>query len=186
MSAANLLTSICLVVHFAFASTDHGRRPVNTVLLFVSVILFCQSFAYVALWLVARDYRVFRTMGFFFFVACLQTLRVGVGLQDSVWAVRALAVPLLVETAGQAMHIENRRWTWFFWPMYAIPLLAGWFPSMAFMQDWPLLFSEIALAILIFQGFRSNNRRDRMVAIAFLAYSAIRLTLASSFQNLPG
>jgi len=52
--------------------------------------------------------------------------------------------------------------------------------------DWPMLVSEVLLAVLIFQGLRRRSARDRMIAAAFLFYWFVRLTLTNSFQHLTG
>jgi serine phosphatase RsbU (regulator of sigma subunit) len=50
----------------------------------------------------------------------------------------------------------------------------------------PALFSEVALGILIFQGFRYGNRLNRLVAAAFTFHFFVRLTISSHFQQLTG
>jgi hypothetical protein len=97
---------------------------------------------------------------------------------------RALAVALLVEAAGEAMQVPRRGWTRLFWPIYLFAAIATWIPGMGFANDLPALFSEMALGVLIVQGFRRGNRRDRMVATAFAFYFLVRLTISNSFQHL--
>src|SRR5208282_4170092 len=60
------------------------------------------------------------------------------------------------------------------------------FPSLSLTADWPMLVSEVLLAILIFQGLRRRSARDKMIAAAFLFYWFVRLTLTSFFQRLSG
>jgi hypothetical protein len=95
-------------------------------------------------------------------------------------------VAVLVETAGEAMQVPRRGWTRLFWPLYLFVSIAAWFPSMAFANELPVLFSEVALAILIIQGFRRGSRRDRMIATAFSAHCVVRLCLSTSLQRWTG
>jgi hypothetical protein len=102
------------------------------------------------------------------------------------WSLNALAVALLVEAAGEAMQISRRRWTRLLWPVYFFAAVGTWFPSMAWVNDLPLICSEPVLGILILQGFRRGNRRDRMVAAAFAFHFFVRLTISLNFQHLTG
>jgi len=147
---------------------------------------FCLAAAFLALWRAAPDFRPFRSLGFFYFTVVLQQLLQyfgGVILQLSV---RAIAVGFLVEAAGEAMRIPRRHWTRFFWPVYLFGVIAPFFPSLDFFRDWPFLSSEVPLMVLAVQGIRSENRRDRMIATAFLGYSLVRLTLSSKAQHILG
>ena len=84
------------------------------------------------------------------------------------------------------MQITRYRWTWLLWPVYLFTMIAGWYPSLAFVREWPVLFSEGALAILIVIGFRRGNRRDRMIAAAYLVHCLVRATLSTSLQRATG
>jgi serine phosphatase RsbU (regulator of sigma subunit) len=57
---------------------------------------------------------------------------------------------------------------------------------LSFTSDWPVLASDVPLAILIVQGLRRKSARDRMIAAAFLFYWFMRLTLFNSFQHFTG
>jgi hypothetical protein len=92
----------------------------------------------------------------------------------------------LVEAAGEAMQVPRRRWTLLFWPIYLFVSIAVWFPSLAFTHDWPVLASELPLAILSIQSLRGGNTRDRIIAGSFLFYVAVRLTLFDFIQRLTG
>ncbi|HWG20168.1 MAG TPA: PP2C family protein-serine/threonine phosphatase [Terracidiphilus sp.] len=102
------------------------------------------------------------------------------------WTLVALAAAMLVEAAGEAMQVAHRGWTRLFWPIYLFAAIAGWFPSMAFTHEWPIVFSEPAVGILIVQGLRRGTRRDRMVATAFAVFILVRITVSSTFQHLTG
>ena len=84
------------------------------------------------------------------------------------------------------MQVPRRRWTLLFWPIYLFVCIAVWFPNLSFTADWPVLISEVLLAILIVQGLRRRSARDRMIAAAFLFYWFVRLTLSNSFQRFTG
>jgi hypothetical protein len=96
---------------------------------------------------------------------------------------RAIASGLLVVAAGEAMQVPRRRWTWIFWPICLFTSIAVWFPSLGFTRDWPVLASEILLAILTVQSLRHGNARDRMIAAAFLFYLVVRLTITNFFST---
>ncbi len=89
---------------------------------------------------------------------------------------------MLVETAGEAMQVPRRGWTLLFWPIYLFASIAVWFPKLYFIAEWPVFISEIPLAILIFQGLRRRNARDRMIAAAFPVLLIGALTLPT-FSN---
>ena len=125
-------------------------------------------------------------MGIFYAVVTVEEFFEYFGGIGATWTFRAVAVALMVETAGAAMRIPRRRWTMLFWPFYLSSLLGGWFHATAFVREWPIVFSEIALAILIVMGFRRGDRRDRMIAIAFSVHFLVRLTLSNNFDRWTG
>lgn len=159
----------------------------RTPMLIFGVLEECLAAAFLALWRAARDYRVFRTLGFFYaIVGSEQFLQYIGGYTPPVWSLRALAVGLLVDAAGQAMQVQGRAWTRLFWPIYLFAGIATWFPGMEFANDLPALCSEVALGVLIVQGFQRDNSRDRLVAAAFTVHFIVRLTISSAFQHVTG
>jgi len=159
----------------------------RTPMLIFGVLYFCLAVAYLALWRAASDFRVFRSMGILFAVlGAQQFFEYFGGIGAPVWSLRALAVAILVETAAEAMRIQNRRWTRLFWPVYLFAFVTGWYPSLAFVNDWPVVCSQAALAILIIQGFRHGNRRDRAIAAVFTAYFPMRMTISTAFTRITG
>jgi hypothetical protein len=159
----------------------------RTPMLIFGVLELCLAAAFLALWRAARDYRVFRTLGFFYaIVGVEQFLQYFAGFIPLEWSLRAIAVAVLVEAAGDAMQVTRRGWTRLFWPVYVFAGIATWFPFMDWVNDLPAVFSEVALGILIVLGFRGGNRRDRMVAGAFAFHFFVRLTISNSFQRLTG
>jgi hypothetical protein len=159
----------------------------RTPMLIFGVLEECLAVAFLSLWRAARDYRVFRTLGRFYVVVGIeQFLQYFGGFTPPVWSLRALAVALLVEAAGQAMQVPRRGWTRLFWPVYLFAAVATWIPGMEFANELPALGSEIALGVLLVQGFLRGNRRDRMVAAAFTVHFVVRLTISTNFQHLTG
>jgi len=157
-----------------------------TPFLVIGTLMCCLAAAFLALWRAARDYRVFRTLGgYYFLVGIEQFLRYSGG-EVPYWSLRAIASCLLVEAAGEAMQVSRRRWTLLFWPVYLFVSIAVWFPSLAFTHDWPVLASEFPLAILAIQSLRGGNARDKIIAASFLFYLAVRLTLFDFIQRLTG
>ncbi len=158
----------------------------NMPLLMTAVLLYCLAAAYLALWRAAPDFRAFRNLGIFFaMVAVTQTFQY-FGGKAIYGSLRALVSGMLVAAAGEAMRVPRRRWTWLFWPIYLFVSIAVWFPRWTFVTEWPVLASEVPLAILIVQGLRRKSARDRLIAAAFLFYWFVRLTLSNSFQRLTG
>lgn len=159
----------------------------RTPMLIFGVLEECLAAAFYSLWRAARDYRVFRTLGFFYLiVGSEQFLQYFGGFNPAVWSLRALAVAVLVEAAGSAMQVPQRKWARVFWPVYVFAGIATWIPGMEYVNDLPALCSEVALGLLLVQGFRRGNRRDRMVAAAFSVHFVVRLTISSNFQHLTG
>ncbi len=74
---------------------------------------------------------------------------------------------------GEALSIQNRRWTRIFWPLYFLVFLGAWIPSLRGLRDFGAT-SEIPLAILIYQGFRRGGRVERMIAVALTLHFLVR------------
>jgi hypothetical protein len=146
----------------------------------------CLAAAFLALWRAARDYHVFRTLGLYYLLVGTEQFLRYFGGDVPYWSMRAIASGLLVAAAGEAMNLPRRRWTWLFWPIFLFVSIAVWFPSLAFTHDWPVLVSEIPLAILTVHCLRRGNARDRMIAAAFLFYLLVRLTLSDTFHHFTG
>lgn len=151
--------------------------------LFYGILECCLAIAFGSLWLAARDFRVFRTLGIFYFVVAVEQFFQYAGADKTIWEFRVFAVILLAEAAGEAMQIERRRWVRVVWPVYFFSLIAGWFPGMEFTRDWPVLFSEATLIVLIVQGFR---RGSRLIAAAFLVHCLVRMTISTNVQHWLG
>ena len=186
MTAVLFLGAGAPLIHQLFPPVPLIEQVQNIPQVILPVLLWCEAAAFLALWRAAPDYHVFRNLGFFSIVVGSVGLLAYFGGNVPSLSVRAIATALLVETAGEAMGVPNRRWTRFFWPVYLFALIAVWFPSMVFVSDWPVYIASVPLGILIVQGFRHGNSRDRMVAIAFSIYFFLRLTLSNGFQKLTG
>jgi hypothetical protein len=158
----------------------------RTPMLIVGVLGCCLAAAFLALWRAAPDFRGFRTLGIFYALVGVQQFCQYFGGIAPYWTLVALAAPMLVEAAGEAMQVAHRGWTRLFWPVYLFAAIAGWFPSMAFVHEWPILFSEPALGILIVQGLRRGVGRDRLVAAAFSVFFLARIAASTTFQRLTG
>jgi hypothetical protein len=186
MTALSLVTSAVPVLQQFFPPAPLLEQVQRTPLLILSVLDICLAAAYLALWRAVPDFRAFRTLGIFYFAISIQELFIYAGGLIPSFSLRALAAAVLVESAGDAMEIPARRWTRLFWPIYLFVSVAVWFPPLAFTGEWPVPVSEIPLAILIFQGFRRGNSRDRMIAAGFALYFLVRLTLSDSLKDLTG
>ena len=149
-----------------------------------AVSLFSLAATYLALWWTARDYRVFCSMGVYLLLCGAQMLWLYFGGSKSNWALVALTGPVLVTIAGQAMRVPNRRWALVIWPFSIFVFLVGWFPSFRFLQPFPVDVSDIILFVLIVQGVRRGQRRDRQIATAFFFFLCVRWTLSSNFREV--
>ncbi len=186
MTAALLLGASEPLLHRIFTPLAPAEQLKHTPNLILAVLLCSLATAYLALWRAAPDFRIFRNMGIFIALVAVDNFSPYVGFHASTWTTRAITVVVLVEIAAEAMRIRNRRWTRLFWPIYLFAAVAGWFPAMAFVQEWPIVFSEVALLILIIQGFRQGKSTNKLIAWVFLGYFLVRMPLSSSFQRLAG
>ena len=143
----------------------------KTPMLLTAMVNLCLAAAYLALWKSARDYRAFRSLGLFFVLVTLQQVCLYLGVQTPVWSMRALASGFLVETAADAMGLERHRWTQLF-------------ADFGFLADWSIYISNPVLAVLVVQGLRRRNPRDRSIAAAFLLYICLRVTLTPIGRRL--
>jgi hypothetical protein len=146
----------------------------------------CLAIAFLALWWSARDFPVFRAAGLLLcLVSVEQIAEYSLGM-EATWALRCLPVGFVLETAGEALQLKYRRWIRLFWVVVLIAITVGWWPSMAVVRDWPILFSQPVLAVLIFIGFRRPSLRDRTIAAAFAGLFLVRMTLAPSVRRMTG
>lgn len=72
-----------------------------------------------------------------------------------------------METGAQAIRFRYRRFVRLFWALTLFVLIAGWFPSLAYVREWPLFVSQPILLLFIVMAFRRDNTCDRLVGIAF-------------------
>jgi len=186
MTVALLLGAAVPPLQQIFPPVPPIEQVHHTPTLLFGVLECSLAVAFLALWRAAPDYRVFRILGIFYAIVGGEQFLQYFGGSVPTWSLRAIAVAVLVETAGQAMQVPRRGWTRLFWPVYLFVCIAAWFPSMAAFNELPVIFSELALAILIVQGFRRGSRRDRMIAAAFSVHFLVRLCLSPSVQHLTG
>jgi hypothetical protein len=184
MTAVPLLPARLPLFNQLFPPVPPTQQLQHTPTLIIAVLMGCLAAAFLALWRAAQDFRAFRNIGIFFSTAAVGELFNYFGGQTLYWSLRAITAGMLVATAGEAMQIPRRRWTLLFWPIYLFVCIAVWFPNLSFTVAWPSLISQILLAILIVQGLRRRNAPDRMIAVAFLCYWLVRLTVFGSFKRL--
>jgi serine phosphatase RsbU (regulator of sigma subunit) len=189
-ATADLLLGAALP-HVALPNFDRYFPPVpptqqlqHTPDLIIAVLMCCLAAAFLALWRAAPDFRAVRNIGIFFSTAAIGELFDYFGGQTPYWSLRAITAGMLVASAGAAMQIPRRRWTLFFWPIYLFVSVAVWFPKLSFTAPWPSVVAQVLLAILIVQGLTRKNTSDRMIAVAFLCYWLVRLTVFSSFNRM--
>ncbi|HWE85640.1 MAG TPA: PP2C family protein-serine/threonine phosphatase [Terracidiphilus sp.] len=186
IAAVLLLDAGVPLIERLFRPVPLVQQLQQTPLLIGFVLMCCLAAAYLALWRAAPDFRAFRSLGIFYAIVGLEQFCQYFGGTALYWTLVALATAMLVEAAGEAMQAPHLGWTRLLWPIYAFAGIAGWFPSLAFVHEWPIVLSEPTLAVLIVQSLRGGNRRDRMVAAAFSAFVLVRITVSSTFQHLTG
>jgi hypothetical protein len=145
--------------------------------------------AFFAIWRTAPAYRVFRSMGVYLSLFGFVMLWAYRGGQSTRWFWATLTAPVLVVIAGEAMHVERRRWTWIVWPICLPFLIGGWFPAIRFLQNGMFEITQIMLGILIVQALRQRVARDRAVILVFLLLFLVRWTaspLLAQVWKLPG
>ena len=186
MTALHLLGVAMPLLSKYFPPVPLIQQVQDIPMVIVAVLYCCLGIAFLALWRAAPDYRVFRSLGIYNLVVAIHQFLLYFGGQVPYLSLRNITAALMVEIAGEAMQVPNRRWTRLFWPIYLFGAIAVWFPSMAFVSEWPIYVPAVPLGILIVQGFRRGNARDRMLAVVFSVSFLLRLTQANSFQNLTG
>jgi Stage II sporulation protein E (SpoIIE) len=184
MTAVLLLAAEVPLMQHLFPPVPLIEQVQNIPTVILVVLDCCLTAAFLALWRAAPDYRVFRTLGVYIFLTGVVQFLAYLGGNVPSLSVRAITTALIVELAGEAMGVPKHRWTRFFWPVYLFAAIAVWFPSMVSVSDWPIYVAAVPLGILIVQGFRHGNARDRMVAVAFSIYFFVRLTLSNGFEKL--
>ena len=167
-----------------FPPVPPAQQLQHTPDLIIAVLMCCLAAAFLALWRAAHDFRAFRNIGIFFSTAAVGELFDYFGGQTPYWSLRAITAGMLVATAGAAMQIPRRRWTLLFWPIYLFVSVAVWFPKLYFTAPWPSVVAQVLLAILIVQGLTRKSAPDITIAVAFLCYWLVRLTVFGSFNRL--
>jgi len=184
MTALLLLSADLPLMQTLFPPVPPTVQLQHTPDLIIAVLMCCLAAAFLALWRAAPDFRAVRNIGIFFSTAAVGELFDYFGGQTPYWSLRAITAGMLVASAGAAMQIPRRRWTLLFWPIYLFVCVAVWFPKLSFTAPWPSVVAQVLLAILIVQGLTRKNASDRMIAIAFLCYWLVRLTVFGSFNRL--
>jgi len=186
MTSALIFAAEAPLMQRLFPPMQLAEQMQHTPFLVLGVLMCCLAAAFLALWRAARDYHVFRTLGFYYLLVGSEQFLRYLGGDVPYWSMRAIASGLLVAAAGEAMQVRWRRWILLFWPICLFVSIAVWFPSFSFTHDWPVLVSEIPLAIITVQCLMRGKARDRMIAAAFLFYLLVRLTLSDTFHHLTG
>ena len=186
MTAVLFLAANVPLMQQLFPPVSLAEQVQNIPTAIEAAMLGCLGVAFLALWRAAPDYGVFRNLGIYYVIVCIHQYLDYFGGHVPYLSLRTITAALLVEIAGEAMRVPNRRWTRWFWPIYLFAAIAVWFPSMAFVGDWGIDIPAIPLVILIVQGFRHGNARDRMLAGVFSIFLFIRMTQATSIQRLTG
>jgi hypothetical protein len=184
MTAVLLISADLSLMQKLFPPVPPTQQLQHTPDLIIAVLMCCLAAAFLALWRAAPDFRAVRNIGIFFTTAAVGELFDYFGGQTPYWSLRAITAGMLVASAGAAMQIPRRRWTLLFWPIYLFVCVAVWFPKLSFTAPWPSVVAQVLLAILIVQGLKRKNASDRMIAVAFLCYWLVRLTVFGSFNRL--
>lgn len=181
MTAGLLIDFAVPVLDRFFAPMSLQERISYSPYLVWATLDFCLGCTCLALWRTARYYRAFLSIGLYLLAVCVIQLGIYMGGWGSVWVVNTFASPLFIVAAGEAMHVPYRRWMWLLCPLGVCVAVIGWFPSAAFVHSWPVDASQIVLVVLIAQGLRRRDIRDRRIAAVFIAFFFVRWLASRSF-----
>lgn len=154
-------------------------RPI----LILCVFEFCLAGACITLWRAAPDFKVFRGLGAYFVLTGVDHVLqyfTGYNVRPYVGAFTSL---ILVEAAADALQETRRAWTRLLWPFYALQLIAGFVPALAFARNAAIDVSEAALFWISWGGLRRGGR-VRLMAAAFALFTLSRLTISTDFNRL--
>ncbi len=177
-----MTAGLCALIIAAAPTVAHSHAEME---LICAVIQFCLAAAFLALWIVAPDYRVFAGMSFYLALFSLNlSLFYFRDDREANPLLVAITAPVVIVIAAQAMRITKRRWTWIVWPICFAALFSSWSPHLAFLRDWPINVTQVVLGVLVVQGFLSKSARDRQIAAAFLLLFCTRWTVSPEFRAL--
>lgn len=159
-------------------------KVANTPFAVYGALLVSMAGAYLALWWIAPDYRVFRSMGIYLLLCTGQMVWLYEGGMKSNWALISLTAPMLVVIAGEAMRVPNWRWTLWIWPFCVAVFILGWIHGLHGLRSLPIDVSDVLVFFLIVQGYRRGKGRDRQVAVALGLFLVVRWTLSANFTAL--
>ena len=123
-------------------------KVANTPFAVYGALLVSLAGAYLGLWWIARDYRVFRSMGIYLLLCTVQMLWLYQGGMKSNWALIALTAPMLVVIAGEAMRVAHWRWTLLIWPFCVAVFILGWIHGLHFLRSLPVDLSDVLVFFL--------------------------------------
>jgi len=127
-----------------------------------------------ALWRVAPEHKVLRSMGYYLLIASVVPILISIGGDWLHWPLIVLASPLLISAAQDGMRIRFRRLGLILWGFAIVVILIAWLPRFAFLRSWPTDLSQVLLAALVIRAFRRNASGDREMACLFAAYFVVR------------
>ena len=184
MAACALMTDGLQTMSRLFEPVSLVWQVANTPFAVYAALLFSLAGAYLGLWWIAPDYRVFRSMGIYLLLCAVQMVWIYEGGLNSNWALISLTAPLLVMIAGEAMRVPNWRWTLLIWPFCVAVFILGWIHGLHGLRSLPVDVSDVLVFYLIVQGYRRGKGRDRQVAVALGLFLVVRWTLSANFTAL--
>src|SRR5580658_7203877 len=184
MAACALMTDGFQLASRLFDPVSLAWQVANTPFAVYAALLFSMAGAYLGLWWIAPDYRVFRSMGIYLLLCAVQMVWIYEGGLASNWALISLTAPLLVMIAGEAMRVPNWRWTLLIWPFCVAVFILGWIHGLHGLRSLPVDVSDVLVFLLIVQGYRRGKGRDRQVAVALGLFLVVRWTLSANFTAL--
>ena len=152
-------------------------RVAMTGFLVTSVLLFAMAAGCLVLWLNARSFNAFRSVGLYllmvsgvFFVDYL-----GLRQWDSFFT--TLSSLWLVEMSADVVRISKRGWAIPIRLICAGALVVNWLPRLAWVHQVPVDLSQIAVFVLLLLSFRRLNPKLRLIAAAIAIVWFFRLPL---------
>ena len=179
-----LMTDGAPLVSQLFDPVSLAWKVAHTPFAMYTALLASLAGAYLGLWWIAPDYRVFRSMGIYLLLCAVQMVWIYEGGMTSNWALICMTSPVFVVIAGEAMRVPNRRWTLLIWPFCVTVFILGWIHGLHSLRPLPVYVSDLLVFYLIVQGYRRGKRRDRQAAWAFGVFLVVRLTLSADFTGL--
>jgi hypothetical protein len=152
--------------------------------LVTSTIDLCLAVACLTLWRAAPDYPIFRIFGLYLLVAVPIQLWTYMGGGETVWPLNIIATPLLVATAGEAMHVPYRLWVRILCIFGGGVILTECFTPLVVLRGLPIDLAQILLAVMIVQAIRRKAPGYKYTATIVSGYFLVHWLGSRNFRAI--